>query len=74
MKADLHALSPVQVRWRRDTHRITIIRYRRLDKTHKEEGVVRANALTKRTRTQEDEHEEIFEKNMAEQQNKKQKK
>ncbi|CAG8850389.1 28754_t:CDS:2, partial [Gigaspora margarita] len=45
----------------------------RLDKTHKEEGVVRANALTKRKSTQEDEHEEISEKNMAKQLNKKQK-
>ncbi|CAG8853704.1 40723_t:CDS:1, partial [Gigaspora margarita] len=45
----------------------------RLDKTHKEEGVVRANALTKRKSTQEDKHKEIFEKNMARQQNKKQK-
>ncbi|CAG8839197.1 24309_t:CDS:2, partial [Gigaspora margarita] len=45
----------------------------RLDKTHKEEGVVRANALTKRKSTQEDEHEEIFEENIAKQQNKKQK-
>ena len=62
------------MRWRRDTPGITIIHYRRLDKTHKEEGVVRANALTKRTHTQEDEHKEVFEKNMPEQQNKKQKK
>ncbi|CAG8853178.1 5953_t:CDS:1, partial [Gigaspora margarita] len=45
----------------------------RLDKTHKEEGVVRANALTKRKSTQENEHEEIFEENMAKQLNKKQK-
>ncbi|CAG8837972.1 43010_t:CDS:2, partial [Gigaspora margarita] len=45
----------------------------RLDKTHKEEGVVRANALTKRKSMQEDEHEEIFEENMAKQLNKKQK-
>ncbi|CAG8818874.1 44886_t:CDS:2, partial [Gigaspora margarita] len=53
--------------------RIIIIRYRRLDKTHKEEGVVRANTLTKRKSTQEDEHKEIFEENMAKQLNKKQK-
>ncbi|CAG8838657.1 2253_t:CDS:2, partial [Gigaspora margarita] len=45
----------------------------RLNKTHKEEGIVRANALTKRKSTQEDEHEEIFEENMAKQLNKKQK-
>ncbi|CAG8851263.1 2628_t:CDS:1, partial [Gigaspora margarita] len=45
----------------------------RLDKTHKEEGIVRANALTKRKSTLEDEHEEIFEENMAKQLNKKQK-
>ncbi|CAG8856858.1 16301_t:CDS:1, partial [Gigaspora margarita] len=44
----------------------------RLDKTHKEEGVVRANALTKRKSMQEDEHEEIFEENIAKQLNKKQ--
>ncbi|CAG8792211.1 13989_t:CDS:2, partial [Gigaspora margarita] len=52
---------------------IIIIRYRRLDKTHKEKGVVRANALTKRKSTQENEHKEIFEENMAKQLNKKQK-
>ncbi|CAG8853542.1 35862_t:CDS:2, partial [Gigaspora margarita] len=69
----LHALSPVHTRWRRGTPRIIIICYRRLDKTHKEEGIVRANALTKRKSTQEDEHEEIFGENMAKQLNKKQK-
>ncbi|CAG8844637.1 37237_t:CDS:2, partial [Gigaspora margarita] len=42
-------------------------------KTHKEEGVVRANAFTKRKSIQEDEHKEIFGENMAKQQNKKQK-
>ncbi|CAG8856909.1 28672_t:CDS:1, partial [Gigaspora margarita] len=69
---DLHALSPVQTRWKRGTPGIIIIRYKRLDKTHKEEGIVRANALTKRKNTQEDEHEEIFIINMAKQLNKKQ--
>ncbi|CAG8846499.1 23347_t:CDS:1, partial [Gigaspora margarita] len=72
-KKDLHALSLVQTRWRRGTPGIIIIRYRRIDKTHKEEGIVRANTLTKRKSTLEDEHEEIFEENMAKQLNKKQK-
>ncbi|CAG8838411.1 34841_t:CDS:2, partial [Gigaspora margarita] len=57
----LYALSPVQTRWRRGMPGIIIIRYRRLDKTHKEEEIVRANALTKRKITLEDEHKEIFE-------------
>ncbi|CAG8814141.1 34516_t:CDS:2, partial [Gigaspora margarita] len=42
----------------------------RLDKTHKYEGIVRANALTKRKRIQENEYDKILEPNMAKRQKK----
>ncbi|CAG8649064.1 18546_t:CDS:2 [Gigaspora margarita] len=51
------------------THEIITLR-RRLDKTHKYEGIVRANTLTKRKQIQENEHDETLEPNMTKRQKK----
>ncbi|CAG8819732.1 23013_t:CDS:2, partial [Gigaspora rosea] len=48
---------------------ITTLR-KRLNNTHKHEGIVRANALTKKKNLRGNEHDEILEQNMAKQQKK----
>ncbi|CAG8722128.1 16639_t:CDS:2 [Gigaspora margarita] len=68
--AEILLASFIQVRGGETTHEIIITLHRRLDKTHKYEGIVRANALTKRKRIQENEHDETLEPNMAKRQKK----
>ncbi|CAG8802748.1 16620_t:CDS:2, partial [Gigaspora rosea] len=46
---------------------ITTLR-RRLNNTHKHEGIVRANAITKRKNLRGNKHDEILEQNMAKRQ------
>ncbi|CAG8842992.1 8075_t:CDS:1, partial [Gigaspora margarita] len=49
---------------------IIITLHRRLAKTYKYEGIVRANALTRRKNLWENEHDKILKQNMAKQQKK----